>query len=66
MAGNLGTRSFIKFGTTHPWQCGCIKNDVNVRARWIWKKRQQDVYADVTLPWPDVKVASKLCIGGPC
>eukprot|EP00957_Ditylum_brightwellii_P085430 6498833-Ditylum_brightwellii.AAC.1 len=29
------------------------------------KKHQQDVYVDVTLPWPDVKVASKLCIGGP-
>jgi hypothetical protein len=25
-----------------------------------------DDYIDLTLPWPDAKVASKLCIGGPC
>ena len=25
-----------------------------------------DIYDDVELPWPDVKVASMLCLGGPC
>ncbi len=25
-----------------------------------------DVYNDVELPYPDAKVANKLCIGGPC
>eukprot|EP00957_Ditylum_brightwellii_P022811 1720730-Ditylum_brightwellii.AAC.1 len=40
-----------------------LENNEFVRKR---KKRQQDKYADVTLPWPDVKVASRLCIGGPC
>ncbi len=25
-----------------------------------------DVYDNVVLPYPDAKVANKLCIGGPC
>jgi hypothetical protein len=25
-----------------------------------------DVYDDIDLPFPDVKVAGKLCLGGPC
>ena len=25
-----------------------------------------DVYDDVVLPYPDAKVAEKLCVGGPC
>eukprot|EP00957_Ditylum_brightwellii_P128977 9839208-Ditylum_brightwellii.AAC.1 len=66
MAGNLGTHSFKKFGTTHPQQYGCSKDDVNVRAQWKQKKHQQDIYANVMLPWLDVKVASKLCVGGLC
>eukprot|EP00957_Ditylum_brightwellii_P090467 6889394-Ditylum_brightwellii.AAC.1 len=36
------------------------------KAWWKWKKCQQDVYADAMLPWPDVKVVPKLCIGGLC
>eukprot|EP00957_Ditylum_brightwellii_P205187 15342726-Ditylum_brightwellii.AAC.1 len=30
------------------------------------KKQQQDKCVDITLPGPDVKVASRLCMGGPC
>ena len=30
------------------------------------KSRVSDVYMDVTLPYPDAKVASILCVGGPC
>ena len=28
--------------------------------------RVSDAYDDVELPYPDAKVANKLCIGGPC
>jgi len=35
--------------------------------RGSWKvSRVSDVYDDVELPFPDAKVASILCVGGPC
>ena len=64
--GCFDAHSFKKSGATHPCRCSCSKDDVDARARWKRGKCQQDVYVDVMLPWPDVKVASKLCIGGPC
>eukprot|EP00957_Ditylum_brightwellii_P120726 9208391-Ditylum_brightwellii.AAC.1 len=55
-----------KSGATHHCCCSCFKDDAGAWARWKRKKDQQDVYVDVMLSWPDVIVASKLCIGGPC
>jgi hypothetical protein len=34
--------------------------------RWKARARVSDVYDDIDLPFPDVKVAGKLCLGGPC
>ena len=41
------------------------KDFVDYRARWK-SKRIQEQYADTVLPWPDIKTASKLCVGGIC
>lgn len=64
--GKLGMHSVKKYGTTYPRRNGCAKDNVDVRARWKRYKRQQDDYADVTLPWPDLQITAVLCIGGPC
>jgi hypothetical protein len=37
----------------------------DLRGRWR-KGRVSDVYDDIELPFPDAKVAGKLCVGGPC
>ena len=42
-----------------------LKDFTDVRARWK-NKRMQETYADVVLPWPDIKTASVLCMGGIC
>ena len=39
---------------------------MDYRGWWKGTGHQSDSYTDVMLEWPDVKVASKLCIGGPC
>jgi hypothetical protein len=37
------------------------------RSSWSLEKgRVSDVYDDIELPFPDAKVAGKLCVGGPC
>jgi hypothetical protein len=64
--GPLGTHSNRKFGSTWPRRNGCVRDDVDCRGRWKRRREMVDDYIDVTLPWPDAKVASKLCIGGPC
>ena len=58
-----GTHSIRKFATTRARNCGCPKDDIDMRARWK-RKRQQDTYADTMLPWPDARVAVALCKGG--
>jgi hypothetical protein len=52
-----------KFGSTHARKCGITKDEKDVRGRWK-KGRTSDVYDDIELPFPDAKVAGKLCIGG--
>jgi hypothetical protein len=42
------------------------KDDKDIRGRWKGKGCVSDVYDDEELPYPDCKVAEKLCIGGPC
>jgi hypothetical protein len=54
-----------KFGSTHARKSGCSKDEKDLRGRWR-KGRVSDVYDDIELPFPDAKVAGKLCVGGPC
>jgi hypothetical protein len=63
--GPLGTHSLRKLPSTHSRRSGCSRDDVDCRGRWRRKKRVADDYIDVCLPYPDAKVAGKLCIGGP-
>ena len=64
--GPLGTHSIRKLASTHSRRSGATKDERDIRGRWKGKGRVADVYDDVELPWPDVKVASMLCVGGPC
>ncbi len=43
----------------------CTKDDVDHLGRWKGRKRQQDTYADTTIPCTDAKVAAALFRGGP-
>ena len=63
--GPLGTHSLRKYPATYARRNGCSKDDVDGRGHWR-KARVSDVYVDINLPFPDAKVASTLCIGGPC
>jgi hypothetical protein len=63
--GPLGTHSIQKYTSTTPHRSGCTKDDVDYRGQWKGKGWMQDTYVDVTLPWPDIKVTTKLCIGAP-
>ncbi len=65
-ADHLGSHSIRKFAATHTRRCGCNKDDKDIRGRWKSKARVSDVYKDTELPYPDAKVAEKLCVGGPC
>ena len=65
-AGFLGSHSIRKYAATHARRCGCTKDEKDIRGRWKNRARTSDVYDDVELPYPDAKVANKLCIGGPC
>jgi hypothetical protein len=64
--GLLGSHSIRKFAATHSRRCGITKDEKDIRGRWKNRARVSDAYDDVELPYPDAKVASKLCIGGPC
>ena len=66
IGGKLGSHSIRKFASTHVRRSGINKDDKDIRGRWKLAKRVSDVYDDVELPFPDAKVADKLCIGGPC
>jgi hypothetical protein len=61
----LGSHSLRKFAVTIARGNGCTKDDVDLRGRWKGRKRQQDTYADTTIPFTDAKVAAALCRGGP-
>ena len=63
VAGPLGTHSFRKLPASLARKKGCSRDDVDSRGRWR-KVRVSDSYIDVTLPYNDAKVASKLCVGG--
>ena len=63
--GPKGTHSIRKMATNEARKRGCGKNATDHRARWKTDTRQQDTYADTTIPTVDAGVAAKLCIGGP-
>ena len=65
VTGNKGTHSMWKFSTTFERRNGCGKDNVDIRARWKGKGRQQDTYVDSTLPVPDAKACATLCKQGP-
>ena len=60
-----GTHSIRKFATSRGRKNGCSRDETDWRARWKKTKHMQDGYAEVTVPWPDAKVAAALCKGGP-
>ena len=61
----IGTHSIRKLPATYARRNGCSKDDVDARGRWKSNKRIVDTYIDCLIPFPDAKVASTLCIGGP-
>lgn len=64
--GLLGTHSLRKLPTTHAANCSCSQEEVNTRGRWRTDgKKVISRYISTILPFPDAKVASRLCIGGP-
>ena len=63
--GLMGTHSLRKFAVTVARRNGCSKDDTDHRGRWKSGSRQQDTYADTTIPYVDAKVAAALCKGGP-
>ena len=65
-SGALGTHSVRKLSSTHARRSGASKDDRDIRGRWKGKTRVGDRYDDVELPWPDIKVAQMLCMGGAC
>ncbi len=66
-AEGVGSHSIRKFAATHARRSGwCTKDDKDICGRWKLKTRVSDVYEDTELPFPDAKVAEKLCIGGQC
>jgi len=66
LKGLIGAHSVRKFAATRVRKCGASKDDQDLRGRWKRAKRVGDRYVDVELPWPDTKLATFLCIGGPC
>ena len=66
VGGLLGSHSNRKLASTQAWKNGCSKDEKDLRGRWKRGQRVSDVYDDIDLPFPDAKVAGRLCIGGPC
>ena len=62
----MGSHSFRKFAWMHVRCCGISKDDKDTRGRWDGKGHDSDRCDDVELPYPDCKVAEKLCMGGAC
>ena len=61
----LGPHSLRKSDATQARKNGCTRDEVDLRGRWKKRKRQVDTYIDTEIPYPDAKVATALCIGGP-
>jgi len=63
--GILGSHSIRKLATTLLRLEGVHKDDIDYRARWE-SRRMQDRYTGMSLEWPDIQCATKLCEGGDC
>jgi hypothetical protein len=59
-----GSHSTRKFGVNLGRGGGKSRDDVDHRGRWKGHDRQQDQYADTTIPFVDASVAAVLCVGG--
>jgi hypothetical protein len=64
--GLVGRHSVRKLPAMHARRFGCSKDDTDHHGQWRRKKRQSNDYVGMVLPYPDTKVASKLCLGWPC
>ena len=63
--GRLGSHSIRKLGSTQAARSSCSSDEISIRGRWkIGGKQQVHTYIDLTLPYPDGKVAGELSIGG--
>jgi hypothetical protein len=62
----VGSHSVRKYATTYARRCGVTKDEKDIRGRWKGQGRVSDIYDDIELPYPNAKVAEKLCGGGPC
>ena len=62
----LGSHSVRKYTATYAQRCGVTKDEKDIQGRWKGQGRESDNYDDVELPYPNAKVAEKLCGGGPC
>jgi hypothetical protein len=61
----LGSHSIRKFEATVVRKYGITKDEKEIRGRWKGAGRASpDVYEHVELPYPDAKVAEKLCVVG--
>jgi hypothetical protein len=66
VTGKLGTHSLRKLPTTHAANSSCSPDEINTRGRWRTDGNKVVFrYISTILPYPDAKVASRLCIGGP-
>jgi hypothetical protein len=64
--GPLGSHSTRKYGSSHCRKNRATKDEKDIRGRWKTRGHTSDVYDDIELPFPDIKVAGLLYIGGPC
>ena len=60
----LGSHSLRKCAATHARRNGCSRDEIDLRGRWKHLKRQVDTYLDTSVPYPDAKVCTAICIGG--
>ena len=64
LPGPISIHSIRKLPATYGRRNSCTKDDVDARGRWKSNKRIVDTYIDCVIPYPDIKVASTLSIGG--
>jgi len=62
---DTGSHSTRKLAVNLSRGNGRNKDETDHRGRWKGSDRQQDQYADTTIPYVDAIVAAALCVGGP-
>ena len=61
--GKLGTHSIGKLPAMYARRNGCSCNNVDARGKWKSNWLMIDTYIDNSIPYPDSKVTTVLCIG---